>query len=196
METAKITVSASEAQRLYREYRDHKHSATPIDDEIRRVYREIAKGKVVIRAIESIRAAGLGFDNLPKLALVRADEPHVSLRTTPRGGADMRAATANTWTSRIAASKRFNFPDGTFPGIANDKWSGYRAATPHIPPHIRPRTALDQYHILFEAEWSMVPPVDPYLLRRIGESDMWIVCGAWNLTDVERAAMATRLSPQ
>lgn len=192
METAKITVSAQEAARLYREYRDHRHSATPIDDEIRRVYREIARGKVIIRAIESIRQAGLGDDNLPKLALVRADEPHVRLRTRSDGSADMVAASVNRWRQAVAASKRFEFPPGTFGGIATGRYE-WRAATPHIPPHIRPRTALDQYHILFEAEWSMVPPVDPYLLRRIGVGDMWLVCGAWNLTDVERAAMATRI---
>lgn len=68
MDVTKLAVSTAEAARLYREYRDHRHSATPIDDEIRRVYREISRGKVVIRAIESIRAAGLGPDALPKLA--------------------------------------------------------------------------------------------------------------------------------
>ena len=72
MEVAKITIDAAEADRLYREYREHRHSATPIDDEIRRVYREVSRGKVVLRAIESIRAAGLGDDALPKLAIVRS----------------------------------------------------------------------------------------------------------------------------
>lgn len=193
MDVTKLAVSAAEADRLYREYRDHRHSATQIDDEIRRVYREISRGKVVIRALESIRAAGLGDDALPKLALVRADEPHVSLRTKSNGEATMMSASADYWQRVVAASKRFRFGPGSFPGIASSQHE-YRAMTPHIPPHIRPKTALDQYHILFEAEWSMVPPVDPYLLRRIGEGDMWVVCGAWDLTDVERAAMAHRIT--
>lgn len=192
MEVAKITIDAAEADRLYREYREHRHSATPIDDEIRRVYREVSRGKVVLRAIESIRAAGLGDDALPKLAIVRADEPHVRLRTRQNGSAEMLAASAGSM-RRTSASKRFEFAPASFVGIAHHRWE-YKAVTPHIPPHIRPKTALDQYHILFEAEWSAVPPVDPYLLRRIGDGDMWIVCGAWNLTDVERAAMAHRIA--
>ncbi len=193
METAKITVSRLDADRLYREYRDHRHSATPIDDEIRKAYREISRGKVVIRAIESIRAAGLGDDALPRLAIVRADEPHVRLRPGRSGDADMFAASAHAWGRRVANSKLVRFPVGTFPGIATARFE-YRAVSPHIPPHIRPRMALDRYHVLFEAEWSPIPPVDPYLLRRIGDGDLWVVCGAWNLTDVERSVMASRIT--
>lgn len=194
MEVSKITIDVAEADRLYREYRDHRHSATPIDDEIRRVYREVSRGKVVLRAVESIRAAGLGDDALPKLAIVRADEPHVRLYPKKDGSAEMTAASVIHWRrSNTSASKLFQFSPASFPGIKSDR-PVYKALTPHIPPHIRPKTALDQYHILFEAEWSMVPPVDPYLLRRIGDGDMWIVCGAWNLTDVERAAMAHRIA--
>lgn len=37
-------------------------------------------------------------------------------------------------------------------------------------------------------------PKDPYLLRRIGKGDMWLVVAAWDLTEVERAALATRLN--
>jgi hypothetical protein len=193
MDVAKLAIDKAEADRLYREYRDHRHSATEMDDEIRRVYKEIARGKVVIRALESIRAAGLGVDSLPKLAIVRADERSVLMRTDGTGEAVMRGASVNHWRRKVASGRRFAFPRGTFPGIAHRRFE-YQAATPHIPPRVRPRTALDQYHILFEAEWSMIPPVDPYLLRRIGESDMWIVCAAWDLTDVERAAMATRIT--
>ncbi len=195
MNVTTLAIDKAEAERLYRQYRDHRHSATEIDDEIRRVYKEIARGKVVIRAIDSVRAAGLGADALPKLALVKADEPHVRLRPRSDGSADMLAASANGWSRKISAAKRFRFAANTFPGVAATRHE-YRAATPHIPPHARPKTALDQYHILFEAEWSAVPPVDPYLLRRIGSSDMWIVCAAWNLTEVERAAMATRITVQ
>lgn len=192
MDVSTLAIDKAEAERLYREYRDHRHSATEIDDEIRRVYKEISKGKVVIRAIESIRAAGLGEDKLPKLAIVKADEPSVKISTQSNGAAKMMAASVSGWRAKNAASKVFEFPTGSFPGIRADKYR-FEAVTPHIPPHARPKTALDQYHILFEAEWSPIPPVDPYLLRRIGGSDMWIVCAAWNLTEVERAAMATRI---
>lgn len=66
---------------------------------------------------------------------------------------------------------------------------------PLIPVHLRPRHALDNYHVLWEAEWSRVVPRDPYLLRRIGNADLWLVLAAWDLTEVERAALATRVMP-
>lgn len=194
MDVTGFKIDQAEASRLYKQYRDHRHSATPLDDDIRRIYREISKGKVVIRALESIRAAGLGVDRLPRLAIVRADAPSVFMSTNANGSAAMAMDRGILFSSRVAASKRFRFDPGTFPGIASDRFR-HQAATPHIPPHLRPRTALDNYHILFEAEWSMIPPVDPYLLRRIGESDAWLVLGAWDLTDVERAAMAQRIRP-
>ncbi len=50
------------------------------------------------------------------------------------------------------------------------------------------------YHILWEAEWTKIVPRDPYLLRRIGQADLWLVVAAWNLTEVERAALSTRIT--
>jgi hypothetical protein len=32
------------------------------------------------------------------------------------------------------------------------------------------------------------------LLRRIGQADLWIVCAAWELTEIERAVLAARVS--
>jgi hypothetical protein len=60
------------------------------------------------------------------------------------------------------------------------------------PLHLRPRAALTRYHIRWQAECARIPPKDPYLLRRI-RADMWLVCAMWDLTDVERAALATRV---
>jgi len=64
---------------------------------------------------------------------------------------------------------------------------------PIIPGYLRPKRGLQNYHILWEAEWSRGVPVDPYLLRRIGQGDLWLVVAAWELTEVERAAMSTRV---
>ena len=65
---------------------------------------------------------------------------------------------------------------------------------PVIPVHLRPRRGLQNYHVLWEAEWERIPPRDPMLLRRIGRGDMSLVVAAWDLTEVERAALATRFS--
>jgi hypothetical protein len=68
------------------------------------------------------------------------------------------------------------------------------ALVPSVPVHLRPKRGLASYHVLWEAEWTKVVPRDPYLLRRIGRADLWLVCAAWELTEVERAALATRLA--
>jgi hypothetical protein len=49
---------------------------------------------------------------------------------------------------------------------------------------------------LIFTEWRKVVPKDPYLLRRIGDGDMWVVVAHWDLTEVERAALAHRLNLQ
>jgi hypothetical protein len=67
------------------------------------------------------------------------------------------------------------------------------ALVPTPPLHLRPRRGLQNYHVLFEAQWSKAPPDDPVLLRRIGKGDLWLVCASWNLTPIEKAALATRL---
>jgi hypothetical protein len=52
---------------------------------------------------------------------------------------------------------------------------------------------MQNYHVLFEAVWSKAPPSDPFLLRRLGKGDLWLVLAMWDLTEVERAALAARL---
>ena len=114
----------------------------------------------------------------------------MQLRIEHNGSAVFAATHAHH--HRAHASKRFAFPAGTFSGAASDKWR-YRAITPMIPAYLRPRHALDNYHILWEADWHAIPR-DPYLLRRIGDADLWLVLAAWDLTEVERAAMASRIT--
>jgi hypothetical protein len=63
---------------------------------------------------------------------------------------------------------------------------------PPIPPRFRPE-ALDDYFTLFEAEWQPMPPVDPILLKRIGQT-MFVIVAQWNLTAVERAVLEGRFA--
>lgn len=191
MQTEAIELEREQAHKLWLKYQTHKHYQTPIDAEIERVYKAIATGKVVIKALESIAVAGLGPDGLPKLAIARADRMKCFLRMYHNGAA--RMAHAGWFPGNAARSLYFEFPEGTFPA-APRKMSDAEALVPHIPPDIRPARGIQNYHILWEAEWTRTPPVDPMLLRRVGRGDLWLVVGAWNLTEVERAAMASRIS--
>ena len=187
METVALEMEREEAGRLMRKYREHRAYQRPIDQEIERIYRAIAKGGVVIRALESIRAAGVNEKGLPKLAICRADATECIVRIHGDGSARFADSTwVNGNTSR---SRFFDFEPGSFPSAAK---SG-KAIVPLIPIDVRPARGLQNYHVLFEAIWSPVPPVDPFLLRRIGSGDSWLVVAAWELTEVERAVMADRI---
>lgn len=208
MKTTLIDVDMEEAARLHRAYLDHRHFETDTDREIRRTYAELARGQTIIKAIESVAAAGVGEDRLPKLALVRADMPRCYLRVEPAsGGALVRMShTREGASGNHGGRKRFAWPrdafgDGLHPGIpwrhnpSSFSQIDAEAVTPMVPLHLRPRTSLSQYHILFEAEWRNVVPKDPFLLRRMGKGDLWLVVAVWDLTEVERAALQSRVFP-
>lgn len=196
MDVTTIALDRAKAAELYNEYKAHRHYSTPVDDEIRKAYRAISKGQVVIQALESVKQAGLDEKGLPRLAIGRADLPAIFLDANSDGGAVMMSEhERRTWRrTAYQSSARISFPAGTFPGITLTR--GHRALMPLIPVHLRPRQALSSYHVLWEAEWEPVPPRDPYLLRRIGNADLWLVVAAWYLTPVERAALATRVTAQ
>jgi hypothetical protein len=192
METQKIDLEPAAAGILYREYLAERHFSKPIDDEIRRVYREIAKGGVVIRALASIRDAGVNAQGLPKLAIVRAINDECFFYWRYDGSGRLAATEHYLHSSRPAADMAFDFAPGTFPQ-ATAPWQNFRAIAPLIPIKLRPKKGLEKYHILWEAEWTPVAPADPVLLRRLGVGDMWLVVAAWDLTAVEQAALTARI---
>ena len=193
MQAVSIEIDRVKARELYRAYKSHAHYAKPVDWEIQRAYQLLAQGRLVIKALESIAAAGLNEKKLPKLAIARADA--VECRLFARSGeGSATMGVENRWRrSNAAPSKWFDFPPGTFPGIAGG-WKDYIALVPGVPLHLRPKRGLENYHILWEAEWSKAIPVDPFLLRRIGKGDMWLVVAMWDLTEVERTALAARIA--
>ena len=193
MQTQKISMRPTKARELWRQYKKHQHYSEPIDVEIRRTYQLIAQGRIVIRAIESIKAAGLDDKGMPKLAIVRADAEQCFWRPESgvHGGGGEFSMMDRWWKrGNEHHSRSIEIKDATWSGV---KKSGV-AIVPIIPVHLRPKRGLQNYHVLWEAEWERIVPRDPVLLRRIGRGDMWLVVAAWDLTEVERAALATRLS--
>lgn len=203
MHTEKITVSRHEAATLYRKYKEHAAYSEPIDWEIQRTYDLLRKGKVIIRAIESIKQAGLDRAFLPKLALAPATATECHLERYRDGQMTMCPRFAHQrWPHKgkhnlAFRDNTFVFPVESFPmnwnGTQRVSRSEHKAMVPPIPLHLRPKRGLQNYHILWEAEWERLPPRDPYLLRRIGKADLWLVVCAWDLTEVERAALSTRV---
>lgn len=192
MQAETIAVDRDKARELFLKYRAHQHYSTPIDLEIQRTYQQIAQGRVVIKALESVAKAGVGDDGYPKLAICRADAATCYLSL---GQSDVVRMASKPWARDTETRCYFEWPAGTFPPFprARPTWSRVQAMVPLVPVHLRPKRGLANYHVLFEALWRPEPPVDPMLLRRIGKGDLWVVLAAWELTEVERAALATRL---
>jgi hypothetical protein len=187
LEVQKLTMDKDQARALYNEYRAHSDYQTKDDAAIAAIYKRIAQGKLVIRALASITAAGVDEKGLPKLAIMRADqrEAHLQVRND-----EMIFYSAQT----RGSTARFSVP---MPGVKHAHWDdnkryGRKAQVPLIPVHLRPRKGIQNYCILWEADWQAYP-IDPYLLRRCGQ-DAWIVVAAWDLTPVERAVMSSRLN--
>lgn len=203
MDTQQIVLDRNKAKELYQAYKKHQHYSTPVDQEVMRAYQLLAQGRLVIKAIESVKAAGLkteGVDaGFPKLALVRADAPSCKVQMVGNGSMTMHAGDVEPrsrgWRQGGGTQQSGNcfvFPAGTFAVPKENRWRG-EAITPIVPLTMRPKRALSAYHILYEAEWTRIAPVDPFLLRRIGRSDLWAVCAMWELSEVERAVLSTRV---
>ncbi|HEX2726302.1 MAG TPA: hypothetical protein VHN20_10820, partial [Beijerinckiaceae bacterium] len=86
MQTVAVEIPRKQARELYREYKKHVHYSQPMDREIMRAYQLMAQGRVIIKALESIRKAGVNDQALPKLAICRADQQVCTLQI-PYGGA-------------------------------------------------------------------------------------------------------------
>lgn len=194
MEVTLIEMDPENALELYREYKHDRAYSTPEDAEIRRAYQLLSQGKVIIRALESIKNAGLNADRLPKLAIAEATERCCRFVVNFDGDAIMapRDKVPSFWGR--PSPRDFRFERGAFGGqLPDGTRTTFTATAPQIPLKLRPKRGLQNYHVLWEAEWTPIPTRDPYLLRRIGESDLWLVCAHWDLTEVERAVLATRM---
>ena len=191
MEVQRISLDREQAVLLYRDYKKHLHYSTPIDQEIMRAYQLIAQGKLIIKALDSVVKAGLNEQGFPKLAIARADMASCFCFIGTDGRARLAATERALHYSNSARSLVIEFPAGSFTP-RKQVWKA-EALSPGIPLNHRPKRGLANYHILWEAEWQRIVPKDPMLLRRIGKGDMWLVLAAWDLTEVERAALAARV---
>lgn len=182
MRVEKLVIDREAAREAWRKYQAHKAYSKPHDAEIAAIYKRIGQGHTVIRALESIRVAGMNAQGLPRLAICAAHMTKCFFDPY-----EDRCTFGKRWP---ASRDRLEVVRMDWPGLKNGRI--VEAVVPLIPLHLRPKRGLQNYHILWEAEWTKSYPVDPYLLRRFG-GDAWLVVAAWELTDIERAVMSSRL---
>ena len=202
MQLHTIEMDRAEARARYLEYRDavrERHDAELA--EIMRGYRALARGHQVIDLAATIRAGGTVTKTvphfrggarevtLPALAVMRADQPWCHVQVT-RDGA---VAYHHQGSPRSNETRNLiRLPVGTLDeDITTDYPWRQRAMVPPVPPRLRPKASLGNYHVLWEAEWERCAPVDPALLRHIG-GDLYAVLATWDLTPLERTVLTRR----
>lgn len=175
-----------------------KEKRTAEDIAIIRSTKAILSGKMVIRLADAVRNGGVDGRGLPKVAIARADDKFVKVRS--RGNrCDMTGTQTHneyvddydkrgSWQGRKnqANPRAFDF---NLTGRFQDRCEA-TAVVPTIPPQHRPtESALERFYILFEAVWDVKPPVDPALLSPLG-GGLFAVVAVWDLTPVEQAVLA------
>lgn len=199
-----IVMDPHAARRAFLQYRDaFRKTWSAQDQEIMRGYRALSQGKQLISLSQAIKAGGQtdvaykSWDGtktllcaMPKLACVRAHAKICHARFT-RDGAGRFSETK--WPSPKAVHNVRKFHAGTIDVGAHHSQQDAKAIVPLVPPQFRPPHSLENYHILFEAEWQIdqppPPPTDPALLKHIG-GDLYAVLAVWDLTEVERHVLA------
>lgn len=204
MELNTIEMDRTEAQRAFIAYKNavkQRHSEE--DAEIMRGYRALARGMQLIKLTDTMKAGGTmevthnGWRNghyvhdavsrVPRLAIARASARFSFLHTSADGAASFHDdKPLRKWRSKFVTY----VPARTFEGLQHGNGE-FKALVPPVPPQFRPATSLDNFHILWEAEWTKIPPTDPALLRHIG-GDLYAVLAIWDLTELERAVLTRR----
>ncbi|HYC00424.1 MAG TPA: hypothetical protein VEC57_14905 [Candidatus Limnocylindrales bacterium] len=217
MHAVTLVMPRTQARKAYLEYRKLVTRDRDAEDQRRRnedaalmrAYREIARGNPVIDLPHTMRAAGLGADFYPKLAIGRADKAHCWVEMFAGGGAVFTGYDPGKYyRGRPAASTRAELPAGTFETWST-RWNNERntaqyvnrpsdwsrkakALTPTVPAELRPKASLERFCILWEAVWTREAPRDPMLLKPLG-GPFYAVVAVWDLTELERAVLRGRI---
>lgn len=195
MNVKPITMDPHAARKAFLEYkRDVRGRHDAETTAILRGYRAIARGQAVLNLPQTIIHGGLDAQLRPLLAVAMASAERVYYASDPNG-ARFTTRESKSWNGRWEADfywrdrrRTFHLNVGDLPPVKGI----HRALVPYVPMPLRPRGALSNYLVLFEARWEPVPPTDPMLLRHL-HGDLYAVVAHWNLTDLERAVMAGRL---
>lgn len=182
----------------WREYRNAiKKSSDPQYKDLARVYNQLKNGQKVIDIFKVIQKGGLHYNFHPKLAIAKATEKTITCQYY-KSGRVVYAHNHQSWGWKALVAD-VDLP-GCFTqipaGIIKDSWQDQlrlQAPVPIIPPKALPNKLTEDYYILWEVdEWKLVPPTDPWLLKRITKT-LFVVLAGWDLTELEKAVMAGRM---
>ena len=170
---------------------------------LKQAYYHAKKGRKIIDIYQAMQNAGLDKDGWPNLAICRADGTECSFERREEGAGLFHHIPRDRWTPATRYSVLI--PKGTFMDLpVADSWSEWRenyryAVIPTIPAEHYPKGSLERYYILWEVEqWHEasklpVPPIDPFLLKRLSPN-LFAVLAEWDLTPLERAVIRGALT--
>lgn len=205
MNARTIEISQDTALAKLSEYRRlNEKTKTAEDRRLERLYKTVSNGARVINIFEAFRTAGCNDLGQPKLAIARADWQtvyfHSRCYTYPSqdndrqylyGEYEDRTGCFNDCpTFHSSAYAKTISLRNVFPKNLVSRWSGLKTAVPHIPPSVRPKIKLSNFHILFEVEKWDEYSVDPFLLRHISGS-LYVVIAEWELTELEASLLSS-----
>jgi hypothetical protein len=166
---------------------------------------QLSKGRELIDIYKVMEKVGLNKEFQPKLAIAKATWKNVNF-IKKDSGRGFFSNNAETWYS--ASNGDVDLPPHTFGEWArakkdlktteniyqiDDRWELANpkmiTKVPLIPSNLMPEGSLDNYYILWEVEvWENLPPKkdDPILLKRITEN-LFVILGAWDVTDLEQS---------
>jgi hypothetical protein len=194
MNVSTIVVSREEAERKLSQYRSIVgRRRVAEDDKLQSLYASVARGARVLNLAGAFQQTGLNQWGEPRLAIARGDWQDVKFYP----GRQLKTWTSHPGCGGFSGAERWNenatvsnivLPPNTFP--ADELTNKVLVSkVPHVPPSVRPRYGLHNYHILFEVERWAVYPVDPYLLRRIAGM-LYVVEAEWELTELEASLLS------
>lgn len=190
MDVQPIEMPYYEARKRFLAYRNSvRERLTDEDVTLMEGYRALARGAKVINVISVLREAGLDEQLRPRLAVIRADAKWCHLRVESNR---IRLGTStNAFWGGWCKSAVIELPLSTFPFPRGTSYDA-RAVVPTVPINLRPKGDLKGYHILWEAEWGPVAPVDPLLLKII-RWPLFAILAQWDLTPLEQAVLEGRI---
>lgn len=170
------------------------------DDEgakvLKEAYYHASKGRKIIDIYQAMQNAGLNKEGWPSLAICRADGKECCFRRRAKGAGLFHHTFLRRWEGGDRNSIRI--PQNAFMELPVDELDEYNnqryAVIPTIPAKYYPKGKLERHYILWEVEeWFEksqipVPPVDPFLLKRISPN-LFVVLAEWDLSPLERAVI-------
>jgi hypothetical protein len=211
MELPTIEMNQAEARKRYQQYRKaivekygSQKEARDADRALLRAYRELGNGVRVLDLVKALQLGGtvtvMDGDRrtiLPALAICRADAKWCACTYFSTGSLLFQESDDEFHRpdTRVRKNKKdVRVGKATLPSWPPRSQNSYRtqyrgrAMVPEVPLPLHPKHGLGNYHILWEAEWEPIPPVDPVLLQHLG-GDLYAVLAQWDLTPIEQAVL-------